>query len=83
VTGFEIKEGRVLEYHQAGGGGWGDPLTRDPAWVLEDVRDGYVTVEGAQRDYGVVIVASGEGYKLDVEATSRQRGELSAARARS
>jgi N-methylhydantoinase B len=80
VTGFEIKQGRVLEYHQAGGGGWGDPLTRDPAWVLEDVVDGYVTVEGAHRDYGVVIDSSANEYQVDGEATGRRRDELRAAR---
>ena len=41
-----------------GGGGWGEPFTRAPLNVLEDVIQGLVTVEGAQRDYGVVINAS-------------------------
>jgi N-methylhydantoinase B len=80
VTGFEVKEGRVLEYHQAGGGGWGDPLTRDPAWVLEDVVDGYVTPEGAYRDYGVVIHDHGGDYRVNVEATAARREELRRAR---
>ena len=39
------------------GGGWGDPLERDPEMVLQDVRSGFVSVEGALRDYGVVIDA--------------------------
>ncbi len=39
----------------AGGGGFGDPLERDPKLVLEDVADDYVSVERAARDYGVVI----------------------------
>ena len=38
---------------QAGGGGIGDPKDRDREKVLADVRDGFVTVEGAARDYGV------------------------------
>ena len=38
-----------------GGGGYGDPWTRDPQRVLDDVVNGYVTIEGAARDYGVVI----------------------------
>jgi N-methylhydantoinase B len=41
----------------AGGGGWGDPLQRDPQLVKEDVVDGFVSVESAARDYGVVIDA--------------------------
>jgi N-methylhydantoinase B len=40
---------------RGGGGGWGDPLERDPAIVREDVIDEYVSIEGARRDYGVVI----------------------------
>ena len=38
-----------------GGGGYGDPKTRDPARVLRDVRDGIVSREAAERDYGVAI----------------------------
>jgi N-methylhydantoinase B len=37
------------------GGGWGDPMDRDPQLVLDDVRSGFVSLEGALRDYGVVI----------------------------
>ncbi len=40
---------------KGGGGGWGDPLERDPQAVREDVLDEYVSVEGARRDYGVVL----------------------------
>src|SRR5699024_4538725 len=39
----------------AGGGGLGDPLKRNPASVLEDVIDNYVSVERAKKDYGVII----------------------------
>jgi len=39
----------------ASGGGYGDPLNRDPARVMEDLRDQKVTIEGAERDYGVVV----------------------------
>ena len=42
-----------------GGGGYGDPRTRDPARVLRDVRDGVVSVAGAERDYAVAIAADG------------------------
>jgi N-methylhydantoinase B len=37
------------------GGGWGNPLDRDPARVLDDVRSGFVSRESAERDYGVII----------------------------
>lgn len=52
------------------GGGYGDPLQRDPALVLEDVRDGYISVDQAAEDYGVVIGASGT---VDLAATEEQR----------
>jgi N-methylhydantoinase B len=42
-----------------GGGGYGDPRTRDPARVLRDVRDGIVSVDAAARCYGVAIAADG------------------------
>ncbi|MGI5272387.1 hydantoinase B/oxoprolinase family protein [Nonomuraea sp. CA-218870] len=44
----------------AGGGGYGDPLDRDPAAVVADVLDGYVSAEAAERVYGVVVEDSGE-----------------------
>ena len=68
----------VLRYINRGGGGWGDPFTREPERVLVDVRDGYVTVEGAARDYGVVVVGDPdedpEGLAVDEDATARLRG---------
>jgi N-methylhydantoinase B len=55
----------------AGGGGWGDPYDRDPARVLEDVRDGIVSIDGARRDYGVVIEP--DAMQIDREATEEVR----------
>jgi N-methylhydantoinase B len=53
-----------------GGGGYGDPLTREPERVLADVREGYVSHERAQAVYGVVITPGGE---LDLDATATLR----------
>src|SRR6266404_3825796 len=53
-----------------GGGGIGDPRTRDPQRVLDDVRDGFITAQDARRDYGVVIDAEG---RLDSAGTERLR----------
>ncbi len=52
------------------GGGYGDPMQRDPAQVLEDVRDGYLDVDEARRDYGVVC---NEALELDMAATEALR----------
>jgi len=79
TTGYDVVRGDFWDYWSGGGGGFGDPLERDPQAVLEDVRDDYVTVEGARRDYGVVVVADGERYDdwhVDAEATERLRAEL-------
>lgn len=52
-----VQSGDSFERPSAGGGGYGDPLERDPAAVVDDVIDGYVSVERAALDYGVVIDA--------------------------
>ena len=77
--------GGVLRFRTGGGGGWGDPLDRDPERVLHDVRDEYVSIAGAWRDYGVAIagdpVRHPEALTIDHAATARQRADLRAARA--
>ena len=47
--------GDVIQFASAGGGGYGDPLQRDPQAVEADVVNGYVSIEKAREDYGVVI----------------------------
>jgi N-methylhydantoinase B len=60
--------GQKLNYDYGGGGGWGDPLDRDPQAVLDDVLDEYVSVEGARRDYGVVLTGSLDDLTLAIDA---------------
>jgi N-methylhydantoinase B len=59
----------------AGGGGYGDPLTRDPERVAEDVGAGYVSLERASIDYGVVVNDDG---RVDAAATADLRQRLAA-----
>lgn len=73
-----LKKGEVYRLVQAGGGGWGDPLDRDPEAVLADVIQEKVTRERARSDYGVVIRPSPE--VVDVEATQQLRGQMQGAR---
>ena len=50
-----LEAGQVLANNTGGGGGWGNPFERDPALVAKDVRNGFVSVEAAERDYGVAV----------------------------
>jgi N-methylhydantoinase B len=79
VPSWHTQANAVLRYVNNAGGGWGDPLAREPERVLRDVRDGYVTIEGAARDYAVVVHGDPdedpEGLTIDVEATERLRQE--------
>jgi N-methylhydantoinase B len=80
-----LNPGERIEYHFAGGGGWGDPLERDPQAVCDDVLDEYVSREAAERDYGVVLTGGLEDYSLEVDevATKARRKELRAGRTKS
>jgi N-methylhydantoinase B len=75
VAGELLDTGEQLLYDFGGGGGWGDPLARDPQAVLDDVWDEYVSIESARRDYGVVITGSLEAMDLtiDEQATATER----------
>ncbi len=71
-----VNEGDILHYITWGGGGWGDPLARDPAFVALEVDRGLVTREGARR-YGVIV---DDDLHVDEAATAALRGELRASR---
>jgi N-methylhydantoinase B len=73
-----------VQLNLPGGGGFGDPLERDPQMVLADVIEGYISITGASRDYGVVVHYTGrpegmvrlpEDYRLDAGATRRLRAQ--------
>lgn len=70
VDTISLGIGDVVRIIFAGGGGYGDPYLRDPARVLDDVLNGYVSAELAARDYGVVI----SGKTFDPEKTATLRG---------
>jgi N-methylhydantoinase B len=60
----DLKDGDVVHLNLPGGGGYGDPLARDPQKVLWDVIEGYVTPEQAEKDYGVVVCYRGKAEDL-------------------
>ncbi|MDP2937608.1 MAG: hydantoinase B/oxoprolinase family protein [Dehalococcoidia bacterium] len=59
-----------------GGGGFGDPIDRDPQLVLADVLNGLVSREWAERIYGVVLSGEGTSISTSLEATNKRREEL-------
>jgi N-methylhydantoinase B len=78
-SAIPVKAGDTFIRPSAGGGGLGDPLERDANRVLEDVIDGYVSVERAKKDYGVVIKTIDEEmleYELDLDATEKERAYI-------
>jgi N-methylhydantoinase B len=70
------RRGDVFLHISAGGGGYGDPLQREPGLVLQDVLDDKVSVEAARAQYGVVV--DGARACVDVEATVELRARLRA-----
>lgn len=78
-SAIPIKSGDLVTRPSGGGGGLGDPLDREPAAVLEDVIDEYVSSRRAAKDYGVVVreIDAGLGeYEVDHDATERLRAQL-------
>ena len=69
----EFEYGDVISFQQSGAGGYGDPLARDPARVLDDVLDEYVSAEAARGEYGVVITGEGIDLRVDEAATAALR----------
>jgi len=65
-----IGKGTLIIHEQAGAGGFGDPLARDPELVVEDVLDGKITPAYAAEQHAVVLLPSGQ---LDMVATGQLR----------
>ena len=73
-----IEPGERVLSRTGGGGGYGSPLTRDPEAVADDVREGWVSLERARSEYGVIL--SGDGgdpadLAVDDPATTSEREE--------
>ena len=70
VFNVRINRGDAYMMQSGGGGGFGNPFERDPELVAEDVREGYVSREAAEAEYGVVLTANGG---VDAAATQLRR----------
>ncbi len=71
LRGKRLEPGDTLEILATGGGGWGDPLQREPRRVLVDFLDEYITLDQARESYGVII--DPQSLRVDLEATARER----------
>ncbi|MBV6754847.1 hydantoinase B/oxoprolinase family protein [Rhodococcus opacus] len=70
LGGIHFKAGESFVFESGGGGGWGDPFTRDAELVAEDVRNEVVSRARAESDYGVVLT---DDLRVDAEATRAAR----------
>jgi N-methylhydantoinase B len=82
-----IPAGTLVRVETTGGGGWGDPLEREPELVALDALEGKISARAAREDYGVVLVGSdgsaeNGAARVDADATRALRGTLRAARGR-
>ena len=73
-SGLAVQANEVMTYYSPNGGGYGDPLTRPPLKVLEDVLDGFVREADAHDSYGVVLDLESE--TVDIPATDALRAQL-------
>ena len=69
-----MKKGDLFRHEVAGGGGWGDPLERASALVLQDVLNDFVSERAARDDYGVVL--TGKPLAVEAAATAALRREM-------
>jgi len=69
----QLKPGDTVTIDAAGGGGNGNPLEREPEMVESDMIEGYISIEAAKKDYGVVI--DPKTFKVDMEETKKLRGQ--------
>ena len=73
---FEMEPDEDKISYTNGGGGYGDPLERDPEAVKDDVRDGFVSIKAAGEQYGVVLNTEPELYEVDDDATGKLRAQM-------
>jgi len=73
---IEVESDAVVKIVTTGGGGWGDPMKREPERVLYDVICGLVSEKSAKEDYGVVVRSVGESIELDNKATEALREDI-------
>jgi len=76
LSSYQLEEGDQFILYSGGGGGFGNPLERPVDKVQSDVISGYVSMEMAEKEYGVVIKP--DSFEVDVKATERLREAMKA-----
>ena len=74
---FKLRKNDIVSIRSGGGGGWGNPLERDPRLVLEDYKNGLISAEIAKEVYGVIIDT--KKLEVKIEETNRRRKLMSKA----
>src|SRR6185436_16806434 len=79
IGDVSLEPGEWVAGNEAGGGGYGDPLARELGAVAADVREGYVSVQAAREQYGVVLDydSAARSVRVDEEASALLRQEMS------
>jgi N-methylhydantoinase B len=81
VDNVDVEAGSIVRIVTTGGGGWGDPLDREPDRVCYDVQCGVVSEDAARNDYGVALHRDGASWQVDEGATASLRAEMRQGRA--
>jgi N-methylhydantoinase B len=77
---YPLRQGDIFRLDSPGGGGHGDALAREPQRVLDDVHEGNISPEAAERDYGVVLKPDDTDWTIDVAATTARRQHMASNR---
>ena len=75
---YPLRADDAFRLDSPGGGGYGDPLARDPERVLADLRDGMVSAQQAECEYGVVVTRTGGSWAVDHGETRARRAQMRA-----
>jgi N-methylhydantoinase B/oxoprolinase/acetone carboxylase alpha subunit len=82
-TNAVVKRGDLIQIVTPGGGGFGDPLDRSIEKILEDVKEGYVSIDSARSNYGVVLERTEKGMRVSDKGTQAERNRQRSLRPKS